>query len=321
MKRKKLELNRVKEGKTFQKGFEEFILYCKARNLRETTIKHYRDIEHIWYLFIPPDTQLSSITSKTVEEFIRHLRNNTKSNEVTVNSTLITIRAVLYYFMKLEYVERFKIPKLKYDKKVIEVYTDAELELLLQKPDLKSCNFLEYRTWCIVNFLLATGCRARTLVNIRLNDLDFQNDLVKYTWTKNRKEQLVPMSSTIKKILIEYLQYRQGEPEDFLFVNAYGNFLQVDLLSHNIIDYNARRGVMKRGVHRFRHSFAKKWILAGGDIFRLQKILGHSSMDIVRNYVEMFTSDLQKDFDQYNPLEQMKPESKQSITMKRNKRK
>jgi len=65
--------------------------------------------------------------------------------------------------------------------------------------------------------------------------------------------------------------------------------LTVPRLSNNLRDYNLSRGIMKTGVHRWRHTFAKKWILAGGDIFRLQKILGHSSLDVVKEYVDMFT--------------------------------
>ncbi|MCR3761907.1 site-specific integrase, partial [Clostridium felsineum] len=57
------------------------------------------------------------------------------------------------------------------------------------------------------------------------------------------------------------------------------------------------------------HTFAKKWILSGGDIFRLQKILSHSTLDMVRVYVDMFTSDLQKDFSTFNPLDQLKQKS------------
>jgi len=53
--------------------------------------------------------------------------------------------------------------------------------------------------------------------------------------------------------------------------------------------------------------------LNGGDIFRLQKILGHSSMDMVKNYVEMFNDDLQKDFDLYNPLDNYMKDKKGAL--------
>ena len=63
------------------------------------------------------------------------------------------------------------------------------------------------------------------------------------------------------------------------------------------------RGVSKTSAHLYRHTFAKRWILNGGDIFRLQKLLGHSNLDIVKEYVNMFGRDLTKDYTSFNPLD------------------
>lgn len=118
--------------------------------------------------------------------------------------------------MKLEYMEAFQFPKLKEDKNIIKTYSDAELKLLLKKPNIKEVNFLEFRNWVVCNFFLSTGARARTIVNIRIQDIDFENDLIRYDYTKNCKTQLVPLSNSLKVILIEYLAYRKGSPEDYL---------------------------------------------------------------------------------------------------------
>jgi integrase/recombinase XerD len=305
--RKKIEMRKKNDLKTFEEGYSEFINYCKIRNLREATIKHYNDIvKYVIYKFLEKDTVTKNITNKTVEEFILFCKEKMNQNDVTVNTNLRAFRAILYYFMRLNYTEEFKISEIKVNRDIIETYTDAEINILLEKPNLNKCNYIQYRNWCICNFLLSTGCRVRTLANIRIKDLDFENQLISYFHTKNRRQQIVPMSNSLKKVLLEYLQYRRFEKEeDLLFVNAYGNPLKTDLLAQNLCNYNRKRGVMKTGIHRWRHTFAKKWILNGGDIFRLQKILGHSSMDIVKNYVEMFTNDLQKDFNTFNPLEQM----------------
>lgn len=319
--RKKITMNKQSDTKTFEEGYKEFINYCKVRNLRDATIKHYDDlVKYVVYKFIPPKTLIKDITNETVDNFILFCKEEMEQNDVTVNTNLRGLRAVLYYFMKLEYIDEFKISEIKFDKEIIETYTDAEIGLLLEKPNFKRCNFLEYRNWVVCNFLLGTGCRISTLINVKINDLDFQNELITYSHTKNRRQQIVPMSNNLKKILTEYLQYRQATlPNDLLFINAYGNPLKPDLLAQNLCKYNRLRGVMKTGVHRWRHTFAKKWILAGGDIFRLQKILGHSSMDIVKNYVEMFTEDLQKNFEDFNPLEQtlIKEANKNHIKMRK----
>ncbi|MCC9294448.1 tyrosine-type recombinase/integrase [Clostridium sp. WLY-B-L2] len=314
----RVELNKRVINKTLGEGFEEFILYCRAKNLRPATIKHYRGMSQIIFKFIKPDTKLKEINPHTVEQFIISLRTRTKECDISINTTLVTLRATLYYCMKLGYMDRFKIHLVKTDKKIIETYTDEELKLLLKKPDVRNCTFLEYRCWVCVNFLIATGCRAQTLCSMKIQDLDFENLLITYTHTKNRKQQIIPMSRSLKMVLIEYLSYRGGEPEDYLFVNSYGGYLRTDQLSHNLVKYNRRRGVITTGVHRFRHTFAKKWILNGGDVFKLQKILGHSSLQMVREYINMFTDDLSKGFDEVNPLEQLNHTNKKEfIDMRR----
>lgn len=314
--RKKITLKQSSCNKTFDKGYDEFILYCKVRNLSPATIKHYDNSINIFYKFISKDTPISDISMDTVNNFILFCKNSMNQNDVTVNTNLRSIRAVLYYFMKLEYMKSFKIQEIRVTQEPIETYTDAELKILLKKPDLKKCSFVELRNNVICNFLLGTGCRLQTLTNIKICDLDFENDVINYKHTKNRKGQVVPISNTLKRILIEYLQYREGEQEDYLFCTAYGRKVDENTLSKSLNTYNKSRGVNKTGVHRYRHTFAKNWIMTGGDIFRLQKILGHSSLDIVKNYVNMFSNDLKVDFDKFNPLEQM-TSNKNHIKMKK----
>ena len=69
--------------------------------------------------------------------------------------------------------------------------------------------------------------------------------------------------------------------------------------------YNHSRGVSRTSIHAFRHTFAKYWIRNNGDPFRLQKMLGHSSLDMTRNYVNMFSADLKDGFDSFSPLDKM----------------
>ncbi|WP_207647061.1 tyrosine-type recombinase/integrase [Clostridium magnum] len=210
----------------------------------------------------------------------------------SIQSNIKKMRTILYYFMKLGYLEKFKIDNIKVDKDSIETYTDEELKILLEKPNLERCTFVQYRNWCIINFLLATGARISSIINIKIEDLDFENDLVTYRHTKNRKKHIVPISKSLREILIEYLQYRQSaEKSDYLFVTAFGDKCGRINLVASINDYNRKRGVMRTGVHKFRHTFAKKWVMSGGNIFKLQKILQHSTMEMVKNYVNIFNSD------------------------------
>jgi len=212
------------------------------------------------------------------------------------------------------YMERFPIRLLKKESKIKETYTDDELNLLLKKPDLKTCTFAEFRSWVMANYFLGTGNRLKTALNLKVGHIDFENNLIFMGKTKNGRQQLIPMSKKLSEVLREYSIYRKGDADDYLFCSSYGGQLTRDGLSTILRRYNLSRGVTKTSIHAYRHTFAKKWILNGGDIFRLQKILGHSSIDMVKNYVEMFSDDLQKDFDIFNPLDNLSQGKKNSGT-------
>lgn len=201
------------------------------------------------------------------------------------------------------FTPEYKIKLPKADKKIKETYTDEELKKLLKKPNLKRCEFNEYKTWVFSNYLLATGNRISTVLNLQIRDLDFDNNVIQLNKMKNRKAQIVPMASSLAVILKEYLTYRKGELDDYVFCNSYGGQGEIRSYQEMLAKYNKARGVSKTSAHLYRHTFAKRWILNGGDIFRLQKLLGHSDLTVVKEYVNMFSSDLSKDYSDYNPLD------------------
>jgi integrase/recombinase XerD len=124
------------------------------------------------------------------------------------------------------------------------------------------------------------------------------------------------MSATLSAVLQEYLTYRKGEITDYLFCNTVGDKACMRTFQILIAKYNNNRGIAKTSAHLYRHTFAKKWILNGGDIFRLQKILGHSDLTMVREYVNMFGDEISLDFNRFNPLDNLEfVQTKKKIKM------
>lgn len=155
----------------------------------------------------------------------------------------------------------------------------------------------------MTNFLLATGVRQRSLNNIKIKDLDLENAIVTLTVTKNRKTLVIPIEPHLKVILIEYLRYRQHKTDDeYLFTNIYGQQLTKSTGYHRLYEYNKARGVETTGLHRYRHTFAKQWILSGGNVVTLSKLLGHSSLEITQNYVNLLVSDMAKEVEEISIL-------------------
>ncbi len=300
---------------TIHEAFELFIRKCKIKNLTELSISSYEKKMVHFYEFVDKNDLITTITSDTVDDYILWLRENTEANDITINSYLRSVRAFLYYCMECNYIPTFKIKLIKAEKKIKETYTDEELMRLLQKPDINNCSFSCYKTWVFENYLLGTGNRISTALDLHIGDINFQSGVIVLRKTKNRKQQIIPLSNTLADILQEYLQIRGGEDEDYLFCNEYGQQASCRTYQQLVRRYNIKRNVNKTSCHTFRHTFAKNWILNSGDMFRLQKILGHSDLTVTKEYVNMFGQDLQLDFEKFNPLDNLKCRQREAIRM------
>lgn len=301
---KKLKIH-TEDNKNFEQGFDEFIDSCKARNLRPATLKHYNEGYNSITKFVDKNIPIKDINNTTVDKFVRDCNSTLNLSSQSLYTYTRDFKTILYYFMRMGYMKEFKIKLPQVDKKAIETYSDAELKILLKKPDLKKCSFVEYRDWILINFLLSTAVRLNSFINIKIKDLDFENEVVYINVTKNRKPLIIPLNETITKILKEYLKIRQHKSnEEYLFCTAYNKQLNKNTISGSLAKYNNDRGVAKTGIHRWRHTFSKKFVLQGGSVTILQKILGHSSLLITENYLNILVSDLKKEINQFNILEE-----------------
>lgn len=301
----KLKMN-SKDNVTISTAFDLFKRKASVKNLSKYTIQSYQYHFNEFARFIDIEEKMSVIDEDLIDEFIFHLKTKCSMNDTSVASYLRTIRAFLYYCMECGYLSYFKIHLPKTEKQIKETYTDEELLRLLQKPNLNKCTFTEYKTWVFENYLLGTGNRITSALNIRIKDIDFEDGTITIRKTKNRRQQIIPLSKTLANILREYLCHRGGTPDDYVFCNAYGEQGQRRSYQDLVRKYNIARDVNKTSCHLFRHTFAKHWIMSGGDVFRLQRILGHSSLDVTREYVQLFGTDLQDNFDKFNALENIK---------------
>lgn len=284
-------------------AFEEFHTHSTVKGLAAKTLKYYE--ENIGYFFrvISKDMLCSEIDIMVVEDYILNMREQMLS-KTTIATRTRAVRAFLYFCMEREYIKKFKIKIPKEDEIIKQTYSEDEVKKLLKEPQKPT--FSEYRNYVAVSLLLATGIRVTTAINIKIKDLDFHNNCIILKATKNKKQQIMPMSTTLKQTLVLYLRAWSPNQEDYLFCNIYGKQLTDSGFKHEIAKYNISRGVTKTSCHLYRHTFSKYYIIAGGDIFRLQKLLGHSSLDMVRKYVNMYGSDLNDGFDNLNMLDNVK---------------
>ena len=307
---RKIILNGAKDSIGLNELYQRFIRKCKIKNLTEKSIESYEKRLSHFIEYYGGDTPIDRMSGDTIDEFVLWLKNTHTASDITINGYLRDVRALLRYGMECGYIKPFTIHLIKAEKKIKETYTDEELLSLLKKPDMNSCSFSRYKTWVFENYLLGTGNRLSTALSVKIKDVDFEGASIRLTTTKNRRQQIIPLSYSLSQVLREYLSIRGGAPEDYLFCDEYGNQAKEQTYRQLVRRYNLSRNVMKTSCHLFRHTFAKHWIIAGGDIFRLQKILGHSDLTVTKEYVQMFGQDLQMDFERFNPLDRI---SKQKL--------
>ena len=287
-----------------ESAYELFIRKCRVKNLSEATITSYNN-KVIPFVEFCNGGDISAVTVDTVDAFTDMLKKEHNVNDVSVVSYLRSVRAFLYYCMECNYMTSFKIHLPKCNKEIKEIYTDEQLEKLLKKPDTNTCSFTEYKTWVFENYLIATCNRLSTALNVQIRDLNFEDGIITLRKTKNRKQQIIPLSASLADVLQEYLVVRGGQPEDYLFCNNYGEQASNRTWQTLVYRYNVKRDVNVTSIHAFRHSFARLWILNHGDIMRLKTILGHSNIAVTNEYLQMFGQDLQMDFEKFNPLDNM----------------
>ena len=117
---------------------------------------------------------VSEIDEKSYKDYVVHLR-KTLHNDVSINSYLRDFITTMHFLMNEGYISPFKMQAIKVDKNHVETYTDDELKTLLAKPNIKKCSFTEYQCWVMTNFLFCTGVRQRSLMYIKVKDIDFDN--------------------------------------------------------------------------------------------------------------------------------------------------
>lgn len=290
-------------NKSIEEVFGEFIKSKIACNLSAPSIKFYRENYGYFAQCVDVKMPIASVNILTIEEFIVFQKNKGTRNDTSINSSLRSIRAFLYWAMDKKYLSSFKIKKIKQVEKMKEPYTSDEMIQLTRRP--LSNNFTEWRNWTMVNYLMDTGNRALTVASIKVKDFNIKEKQIFLGHNKNGRAKYQPLSDELYQILNEYLNLWAHEPSDPLFPAREGGHLTITGMQSIMRRYCKARGVEKNSLHLFRHYFAKNFIKNGGDMYALKSLLGHSTLDMTIKYVALYDSDMGDKMNAYSPLSKL----------------
>lgn len=301
----------LKRQMDFKALIKSFLTECRAKNLSRRTVQFYEEnLIHMQKTFQKQEIELE-VTTLTNREVKHHyvgymLEKGLASN--TVNGRIKSCKAFFKYLFEEGFIPHNLADELKLvkaEKKMIQTFTKEQLIGLLNRPNRKT--FTGFRDYTMMMVMLETGMRIGELLNLKVGDLFIKEMEIRITRGKGGKARRVPIQKTCIKILLQYLEERGEVETDWLFVNVEGTAIHMRTVQENIQEYGKLTGIsgVRVSPHTFRHTMAKFYILNGGDVFTLQQILGHSTLDMVRYYVELFSKDIREQHQKYSPVENL----------------
>lgn len=188
---------------------------------------------------------------------------------------------------------------------VIQTLTDDQLNRLLDEPDTRRWTGVRDRALLVV--MLDTLARVSEVVGLNACDVDLEARSIK-VMGKGRKERELPLGEAACRALSHYRgaveDLRPGDP---FFISCRGRRLLRGQVAEIVATHGKGAGIegVRCSPHTLRHTGAKRFILAGGDVFTLQKLLGHTSLAMVRRYVELANVDVALQHQRFSPVDSL----------------
>lgn len=289
---------------------EEFFRHNEARGLAIETCNTYKTYVKQFAEWYGPYRSISEIRPVILDDYVIALKAR-GMKDVSAATAMSHLRRFFKFAMEREYLAPIEINIPRYEKTLKDPYTDAEMAKLLERP--KTDSWATWRTWAMINYFFSTGQRLSTVLNIKVEDVDIETRTVRLLWNKDKRQKIMPLSSALCEVLQEYMEMSDFDDDEYLFPSEGGGQLNKRSAQSAVWAYNHARGVEKTSIHLFRHTFAKNYIISGGNPMKLQKLLNHKSMEMTRRYVNLYGDDIAIDLDAYDPLARYKNSAKSPL--------
>ena len=277
-----------------KKELEAFLEYLKhEKNASPHTIVSYqRDLKQLAVYLKKKNISLKRTDNVVLRGFLATLyeKRNKKS---TVARKLAAIRSFFQFCIRKRWLEDNPakvVATPKQEKPVPSFLSEEDMEQFLDIP--KTRRPLDLRDKSILELLYATGSRVSELVGIDLEDINFEERLIRVRG-KGKKERLVPFGKIAEQSLELYIRARslihKGQiDENALFLNYRGDRITSRSVER-VVDKYIRFSAMRRKIspHSLRHSFASHLLSRGADLRVIQELLGHESLATTQKYTHL----------------------------------
>jgi len=289
-----------------------YLITKKSENVTVRTLETYEEILKRFYNYLLEKNiyDVSEVDAICIRQFFVLLQEQGLRG-VTRHRYFRGLKTFFLFLHRDDYISKnpmttVKPPKV--EQKEMRTFTAQEISKLLNAFDKNT--FIGFRNYCIFCLFFSTGMRRGEVVELRMADINITNDVIRIANGKGQKERIAPIGRTLKRSMIQYLRMREeylsGDSCEWLFITPrYDRRMTKSCL--NVLFRKLKKELKMTGekvsCHTWRHTFAKNFLLNGGDIFSLQKILGHSDIATTKNYLNLNEKEIKMQHAKFNPLD------------------
>ena len=281
-------LNQVVAG-TVRHIVSGFLVDCRARRLSPKTIRAYS--QELRYFCDWLDGQgvveLEELAAEDVRLYLVQL--SERRNPGGCHIAYRVIKTFTYWWEQ-ETDGEYRSPVRKVRPPKLNIQPLGPVELGDVRRMVEACK--QDRDKAILLALLDAGCRANEFISIDLSDLDLVTGAVYIRHAKGGKSRTVFVGKTTRRAIRAYLKHRQDSCPA-LWVTDEGERLTYSGLRQVIRRAAARAGLPEPGLHAFRRAFAVSCLRNGVDVYSLQALMGHASLQVLKRYLKLTGDDLQ----------------------------
>lgn len=306
---------KANKGKIFKKELKLFEEMMKINNYSDKSIISYLlwNNEFLsWITRKKKNIKLQDISFEMIRAYLRSITDR----GFDTGTVHVAIRSIKRFFKMLEEkrivlmnpAEEIGYPKLK-RKLPQHVLTEEEMEQLLNTPDVSTDKGIRERA--IIELLYSTGIRREECANLRVSDIYLGERVVRINLGKGGKDRIVPLGKIAAYYLDKYIKDVRAKcckPEksyDFLFLGIQcGRHLKKEAIGVIVREIGEKAGIGKPvTVHSIRRTFATHLVQHNAPLSCVQRLLGHSRLDVLRRYVQVKPVDVKNMHHNTHPRE------------------
>lgn len=261
-------------------------------------------------------TDIQDMTQDHILEYQKycHYRENRYKRQDSIsvqNHYLASIKCFFHWLKQEGYISNNPAEEIQYAKEPKRLpqtaLTNKEVKQILRQPDTGTIE--GYRDRTILEVLYSTGIRKSELINLKIEDIDYEQGFLRVNQGKGNKDRVVPLGKIASQYVENYIKgimpwLNKSKETKELFISRKGNKLGKSTLDEIIKKYAKQSKIEKPiSTHTFRRSCATEMIKNKANLMHVKELLGHNSMETVQTYCNLSIVDLKEAHKKHHPRE------------------